>query len=146
MTAFVAHAHELWDINYVAPMIDISKFTDIWFHARIVCLLVWTLRLCLTIYIPQWSQWIMAPLWDSLILNILRPGRWLCGWKQPLCLPTENKSFENVKILWQVMVSELNFEIRTPASNLGLHPKNIFCYPVGYPFLPSKILQSHFSS
>ena len=35
MTAFVAHGHELWDINYWAPIIDISKFTNIWFHARI---------------------------------------------------------------------------------------------------------------
>jgi hypothetical protein len=37
MTAFVAHGHELGGINYWAPIIDISKFTDIRFHARIGC-------------------------------------------------------------------------------------------------------------
>ena len=35
MTAFVAHGHELWDIIYWTAIMDISKFTDIWFHVRI---------------------------------------------------------------------------------------------------------------
>ena len=37
MKAFVAHGHKLWDINYWAPILDVSKFTDIRFHARIGC-------------------------------------------------------------------------------------------------------------
>ena len=37
MTPFVSQKHELWGINYWAPIIDTYKFTDIRFHARIGC-------------------------------------------------------------------------------------------------------------
>ena len=52
------------------------------------CFFVWILRLCLMISSQQWSHWIIALLWDSLISNISRPDGWLCWWWQPLCLQT----------------------------------------------------------
>ena len=93
MTAFVAHGHELWNINYWAPIIDISKFTNIRFHARIGCKKV---ACPLSILSPSRPVLSCTALW--YIRWILRPAALGLRYHRALCLGRQDDRIRRISL------------------------------------------------